>query len=273
MKKVLISILVVALVAASVFFTIKIINSKSNKNAEINNPEETTTELVTTEAPTVTEELEATPMDTTEEVVENKIDFNDPAFPRSHILDLELINQFPELPAGCESVSLTMILNYYGYNLDKTYIAENHLVYSDNFVLGYMGNPFSSTIGGGCYAPGMVDTANSFLKKEGSTYRAKNITGAEFEDLLEYVAGGTPVMVWTTINMSDPDKGFIQYDNLGNAYAWENFEHCVVLGGYDLDKNLVTIYDPMEGVMERDLERFKYTFESMYHMAIILKEY
>ncbi len=277
MKKIILVFSTILLIVAMTIFTIKIIDDKSEKNAKINAPEEATTQVSTTETTetmVVTEEAtEATPTDSIKQPKTNRIDSDSEDFPRSHNLDLDIIIQFPELPAGCESVSLTMLLNYYGFELDKTYICDNYLVYSDNFVLGYTGDPTSSSIGGGCYAPGMTETANNFLKAKDSSYRAKNITGTSFDDLLEYIAGDTPVMVWTTINMGESSKGYIEYDNLGNAYAWDNMEHCVVLAGYDLDKNIVTVYDPMKGVMERDLEAFKYTYESMYSMSIIMNEY
>ncbi len=281
MKKVITVILVLILLVISVIFTIDMMDKKYTKNAqktdtsvastqsttEVATPTELTTEL-TTELPSDTTEA------TTEEPANmDRLDSNDPSFPQSFELELELINQFPELPAGCEAVSLTMILNYYGFDLDKSHIIDNYQVFSDNFVLGYCGDPYSATTGGGCYAPGMTDTANNFLKDKESPLRAKNITGTEFEELFEYVAAGNPVMVWTTMGMAQSSKGYYQYDNLGNAYAWDNMEHCVVLAGYDLEANTVIIYDPMEGIMTRDLDLFKASYESMYKMSIILKEY
>jgi hypothetical protein len=39
--------------------------------------------------------------------------------------------QEPELPNGCEIVSLTAILNYYGYNVSKVIMADQHLPKQD----------------------------------------------------------------------------------------------------------------------------------------------
>ena len=33
-------------------------------------------------------------------------------------LEVELVYQYPELPTGCESVALTMLLKYYGFDLE-----------------------------------------------------------------------------------------------------------------------------------------------------------
>lgn len=75
---------------------------------------------------------------------------------------MEVILQKPELPTGCESVALTMVLKQKGYPIEKTTIAEEYLIYNrDNYASGYVGDP--STYGGvGIYPPGLVNTANCF---------------------------------------------------------------------------------------------------------------
>lgn len=196
----------------------------------------------------------------TEDPTENALD-----------LDLDIIYQYPELPAGCESVSLTMVLNYYGYGLDKTSIVDNYLVYSENFVMGYNGNPYAST-GGGIYAPGLTITANNFLQANGAKHYAENITGTDFDTLLEYVASGYPIIVWSTIDMGACNKGYYQYDQDGNPYGWDYNEHCVVIAGYDYKANCITVYDPIAGVVYRDMDDFEAIYNDMYQMAIIIRE-
>lgn len=193
-------------------------------------------------------------------------------FPDCYDLELEILLQYPELPAGCESVALTMILNYLGYDLDKTEIVDDYLVYSDNFVMGYCGEPYSYSTGGGIYAPGMTLTANKFFEANGSKHVAENITGTDFDILLEYVAKGYPILIWNTINMADSSKAHYNYDEEGNPYAWDYNEHCVVLTGYDFKASCVTVYDPIEGIIYRDMETFKARYEDMDEMAILIKE-
>lgn len=56
-------------------------------------------------------------------------------------LEVPVLFQAPELPTGCESVALTMALNYHGFGLEKTTIANDYLIYDNgNFAEGYMGN-------------------------------------------------------------------------------------------------------------------------------------
>ena len=44
---------------------------------------------------------------------------------KAYIDNFPCLNQLPELPTGCEVTSLTMVLNYLGYDADKTDIAAN----------------------------------------------------------------------------------------------------------------------------------------------------
>ncbi len=70
------------------------------------------------------------------------------------MLDVPFVYQEPELPTGCESVALTMLLLYEGFDLEKTTIADDYLLYSENgdFSEGYIGDPYSCE-GAGCFPP------------------------------------------------------------------------------------------------------------------------
>ena len=43
------------------------------------------------------------------------------------IKDFGIVRQMPELPTGCEITALTMMLDYYGCQADKTIMAEKYL--------------------------------------------------------------------------------------------------------------------------------------------------
>ena len=45
----------------------------------------------------------------------------------AQIEDFPIINQMPELPTGCEITALTMVLDHYGYPVDKTVMASEYL--------------------------------------------------------------------------------------------------------------------------------------------------
>lgn len=285
MKKTILTILIIIVLCAIACVTVIAVTGRSSDNTS-----EATTQEASTQATHIatTEDVVSTLTDSSEEevitgnpIIQSTTTPLDPQegiadttteFPDCFDLELEIIMQYPELPAGCESVSLTMILNYLGYDLDKTNIVDNYLVYSDNFVMGYCGDPYSYSTGGGIYAPGMTITANNFFAENGNKHIAENITGTDFDTLLEYVAQGHPILIWNTINMAYGNKSHYNYDEEGNPYAWDYNEHCVVLTGYDFKANCVTIYDPIDGIVYRDMETFKARYEEMDEMAIVIKE-
>ncbi|MBE5954354.1 MAG: hypothetical protein E7257_09465 [Lachnospiraceae bacterium] len=214
------------------------------------------------EQATDTDDKESTPLDA--QVEEEK------ALTSKVSLDIELIMQYPELPTGCESVALTMLLNYYGFDLEKTTIAKDYLIYSTNFVEGYMGNPFT-TGGAGIYSPGLTRTANKFLDAQGSELNAKNVTDSTPEELYRYLAEGKPVVIWNTVFFLNNQPTGLTVKWGEKSYVWDNCEHCMVLSGYDLERNVVIVHDPIEGIVERDAEGFWQRYEKLGSMALIIR--
>ncbi|MBQ9935346.1 MAG: C39 family peptidase [Lachnospiraceae bacterium] len=227
-----------------------------------NNEQATPDDAELEEQATDTDAKESTPLDA--QVEEEK------ALPSKVSLDIELIIQYPELPTGCESVALTMLLNYYGFDLEKTTIAKDYLIYSTNFVEGYMGNPFT-TGGAGIYSPGLTRTANKFLDAQGSELNAKNVTDSTPEELYRYLAEGKPVVIWNTVFFLNNQPTGLTVKWGEKSYVWDSCEHCMVLSGYDLERNVVIVHDPIEGIVERDAEGFWQRYEKLGSMALIIR--
>lgn len=185
-------------------------------------------------------------------------------------IELELVYQHPELPTGCESVALTMLLKYYGFDLDKTTIASEYLIYSSNFVEGFIGSPFTQG-GAGIYSPGLTRTANKYLNAQESELNAINVTDSTPEELYRYVSEDTPVVIWNTVyNLpNNPTGNVVKWGE--KEYVWDRCEHCMVLSGYDLERNVVIIHDPIEGVVERDADVFWERYEKLGSMALIIR--
>ena len=197
------------------------------------------------------------------------VDF--PENPDKVELNLDIIYQNPEYPAGCEAMALTMLLNYFGYQLDKSEIINNYLIYSDeNYLMGYKGRP-DITPGGGCYAPALTNTANRFLLQNNSSYKAKNISGTEFKDLFTYIAKGYPVLVWTTVGLKPCNKASYIYKYGDTDYTWVYNEHCVVLAGYSIPDNTVIIYDSIDGVKTYSIDEFQAIYDDMWKMSVVLE--
>ena len=193
----------------------------------------------------------------------------DAVLPDSAMLEMETIMQEPELPTGCESVALTMALNSLGYTLSKTEFAEKYLIYSNNIVLGYVGDPFSEE-GAGIYAPGLVRSANRFLEEKKSVYKAYDASGFTLDDLLHFIAAGHPVVVWGTMYFEEPwmSEDFFEYKE--EIYDWYWNEHCLALQGYDLSRNLLFFQDPLQGEIAFDLDEFRDIYDEIGRYAMTI---
>ncbi len=194
------------------------------------------------------------------------------ALPDSYRIEgYEWLSQNPELPTGCEITSLTSVLNYYGCDVDKTTMADNYLKKGyGSFYEMFLGNPRESS-SFGCMAQTVVDAANKYFNSNNILMRAENISGSDFDDILKKVSHGNPVVIWNTIGM---EQAFESQTLLldGEEYAWIAPEHCVVITGYDLNKSIVYIMDPMVGNVTRDLETFEQRYESMHSQAMYIAE-
>lgn len=204
-----------------------------------------------------------------------RLDFDLPEeLPSSISLDVPVILQKPALPTGCEAVSLTMALQFEGFDVDKIAVADEFLIRNyetDNMAEGYVGDPFSEE-GAGCFPTVIAATANFFFEDQKEEYTAYNLTGSTMDELLAYVAAGTPVMVWTTMYMAEPEftREDSEYD--GHTYRWYRQEHCVVVTGYDLENGCLNINDPLEGAVIRDMEEFSRIYTKTGENAVVLRE-
>lgn len=174
----------------------------------------------------------------------------------SAYIDVEELEQYPELPTGCEPVALTIALNALGYDLEKTEMAEKYLEYSDNFAIGYCGDPFSDD-GAGIWPPGMILSVDNFVRGTGAKVCGCNTSKQPLENLCKLVDAGCPVIVWTTYYMNEPmyTDDAVEYD--GEIYMWYDNEHCVVLYGYDKNAGTVDVSDPLRGKVTVDADEFE----------------
>jgi uncharacterized protein YvpB len=203
---------------------------------------------------------------------------------KSVYIDMENILQNPELPTGCEITSLTILLRYYGFDAEKTDMAKNYLptswgnpryiddkVYKDSFFDYFIGDPFG--VGYGCFSNAIEKAANDYIADNGGGYAVLNISGNSPDDLYGYLADGVPVLCWATDGMIEPEYYESWYDNAtGEKLDWYLNEHCFVLVGFDMEKNIVTLNDPMKGIIDYNMDKFEKRYEQMYSQAIILQK-
>lgn len=188
------------------------------------------------------------------------------------LLGVPAMGQNPELPTGCESVALTNVLNYYGFGLPKTVIADQYMPKSSwDFVTAFWGNPHSSYSGNCISAPGITNTANSFLVSRGSGLRAYDITDVSLEGMYTHLQNGNPVIVWSTMYQQ----------NIGAQYAWQNYggrryftvtnSHTVVLRGFDRSANVVYLADSLSGYVTMDASRFYLLYNLRGSQAVVVR--
>lgn len=169
--------------------------------------------------------------------------------------------QYPDLPAGCEITSLTCVLNSMGFEVTMTEIADEYLEYGEDYLHQYVGSPYEY---GGAFTPALVIAANNFLTAQGSEYRAYDLSGSSFDNLLDCVRVGYPVLIWTTMFMEEP----LYTDIFIEDRQWYDNEHCVVLYGIDDEELLVN--DPLQGLIRCDRAQFQYLYEACGSMALVI---
>jgi len=188
-------------------------------------------------------------------------------------LPVAYLSQLPELPTGCEITSLTTVLNYLGYIVDKGTMADRYLPKCGlgdgsfwDYFLGDPRDPYSF----GCYANPIVTAANSYLATQGNQHKAYNYSNSSFSTLLQQIEAGFPVVLWSTLDLRD---AFMtkKWEINGETIQWTAPEHCVVMIGYDLDAGTVTISDPMRGMVIRDLKTIASKYEQMNSQAVVIK--
>lgn len=188
-------------------------------------------------------------------------------------LSAEYICQYPELPTGCEVTALTMALRYKGFSVSKTKLAEDFLDkvdYPGDFINNFVGSPFSQ-FGLGIYAPGICKTANRFLKANNTNCRAYDISGTAFEKLYENIEEGNPVLIWTTYYLERPPAVNSTYEVDGQIYKWKSNEHCMLLLGFDMEKNTVIAANPATGIEEYSESLIKKRYNQFNKMAVVIK--
>lgn len=195
---------------------------------------------------------------------ENQIELKQDTFELQNIIT---VNQHPNYPTGCESISLYILLKY--YNIDVTIeeiikelpkgespINRNKKIYAGNPEREFLGNP-ENIYSLGVYNFPIAKTANKF--KKGAI--AKD--GLELEELRKIIKSGRPIIVWTSIEENYSPSQYTIYwrDNKTNEpLKWKKGEHAVVLYGYD--KENLYISNPNNGQKYKiSNDIFEYNYE------------
>ncbi|MBE6588005.1 MAG: hypothetical protein E7647_06285 [Ruminococcaceae bacterium] len=190
------------------------------------------------------------------------------------LLDVKCMFQMPNYPNGCEVVSLTMVLNYLGYDVTTDELIDNHMPrgvfgsYGDNPFYKYLGDPRG--LGVGCYAPAIVTTADNYFSSIGEFRAVTDVSGRGFEDYKSFITRGTPVIFWGTTYMNCNSEIFgTVYINDEEEVIWRNYSHCFVLIGYT-DTTYI-FCDPLRGIIEYPKEDVEQSHSLVYEQACIIQ--
>lgn len=194
------------------------------------------------------------------------------------IMNVPLINQYPELPTGCEVTALTMLLQYNGVSIRKTTVADDlpkvSLPYYKNGVKvgphpnqGFIGTPYSK-VSYGVYAEPILKLINKYLPG-----RVEDLRGKPLEELLRRIDEGRPVMIWGTIGMENISYSQSWVTSDGQLFKWPNGEHAVIIVGYD--EKYIYINDPYSGKekkYKRDIINNRYVSLGKQALSILPAE-
>jgi Uncharacterized protein conserved in bacteria len=183
-------------------------------------------------------------------------------------LDVIEYCQYPDYPTGCESVSLYMLLQYYGVDVTvdqiydllpmgaQPYVDEEGVRHGANPEREFVGDPRSEYSYGVFNRP-IAQVAEQF--KPGAETRE----GASVEDIKAILDTGNPVLAWyVSAPMRDIMYRWSWMDEKGEMVHWPGGEHAVVVCGYD---DTAIIYrDPNAGTtVVIDDDTFSRSFQEL----------
>ena len=166
------------------------------------------------------------------------------------------------------------MLNYYGFRLGKTIIADYYLPKGSggNFVTAFDGNPRRSS-GGlmGCVAPAITIAGNNFLRAAGSGKQAKDVSFSSIASIKNRLTCGQPVEMWNTEWGSWPGGRYATRWYNGHSYGLWGGNHAVVLKGYDDEQGIVYLSDSINGNVTRNAQVFFGTWQQMDSQAVVIE--
>ena len=194
---------------------------------------------------------------------------------KSHLIELDHISMFPELPSGDEITSLCMVLNYLKYDIDKCELSDLYLDkgpahYTDTEKAN-AGNPKDTYNSYGCLPPVIVNAANKFISINGGSFSALSLSGQEADSLYRLVSQNIPVIVWACEEFDSTPSVFRTLIIDGKTVYLKSNVCTMVLIGYDLEKKTVTLASPHGNVFDLDMDLFELRYAQVGSLAVAIK--
>lgn len=202
---------------------------------------------------------------------------NDSPLQKQVQLEVNVIEQYPELPRGCEVTSLAMLLQYYEIKVNKMELADKIKrdptpyqktedgIYFGNPASGFVGDMYSlENPGYGVYHKPVAELARHYAGEQ-----VKDFSGGYFFEVLKHLSEERPV--WVIINTTYkklPSSQFTTWQTPSGEISITRKEHAVVLTGYD-DK-YIYFSDPLKKEKKAPIESFEEAWVQMGKQAITI---
>ena len=181
-----------------------------------------------------------------------------------NIIDVPYIYQAIKYPTGCESVSATSVLQYYGLDISVDTFIDEYLPKAELEIIGYdynddkilsgmhpneyfIGNPKSYS-GLGCYQDTIASTIKAILKDYNleEDFKVTSYDNLSINDIQSYLDNDIPVIVWATQNLVPTQEGLHWYlGDTDTIFQYMKNEHCMVAIGYN--DNYIYFNDTLVG--------------------------
>jgi uncharacterized protein YvpB len=166
-----------------------------------------------------------------------------------YLIDVPLINQYPDLPCGCEIAAAVSVIRYNGNEISLTDFTDRFITYDTNFYYDsedvlrgpdpaevFVGDPYGW--GYGCYPPVLAKFMNRAFSALGEEYSAHAVTGLSEDELVTLIKGGVPVIVWASLDMKEFDyrePSVWKVNETDRDLTWYKGSHTLVLCGFNND--------------------------------------
>ena len=165
------------------------------------------------------------------------------------LLDVPFYSQ-KDYPTGCELVSTSMLLAFYGVDISADKLISDGYITAKKVYLNrygnacgpdpdmyFVGNPLDEK-GYGCYSKTIISALEKILPED--KYSVIDLHNKSMETICkDYLDKGIPVLLWASINMKPTYISSINHwmidegNKYGTEFRWRSNEHCLVMTGYD----------------------------------------
>ena len=202
----------------------------------------------------------------------------------SKLINVKYMDQSVKYPTGCETITTIMCLLYWNVNITpeefiEQYLDKGDVVIKDEQIFGP--NPFDKFVGSpyldfsfGCYEPVIEKALNKLISNKNLNLEIKNLNNVPIDTIIkDYIDKDIPVIFWATMDLKESYYSrTIIVPETGEKYQWKAREHCMLLVGYDKEKNGLYFNDPYNnnGVILYDKTLVEKRHEEQYSNALAI---